>query len=225
MDSPDEVEAFLSDIPKLHSWDGGVTWNTGGFTRTELSAIIDTVARDLGAGAHVAETGAGNSTVAMLLAGAESVVSVAPDKPLFERIAEACRRFGHEPKALRAYTALSEDVLPRLAESIEGSGRLLDFALIDGGHGWPTVFVDFCYLNRVLRQDGFIMVDDIQIHAVKELARMLMEDRNFTLVKKFRKTLLFRKKTAMRYLPDFGAQPYIRRRSKEDRDAGRPFEL
>lgn len=220
-----DIEAFLTDIPKLHSWDGGATWNTGGFTRHELSAIIDTISQGIGAGAHVAETGAGNSTVAMVLAGAENVISVAPDEPLFERISEACRRFGREPAALQAHVALSEEVLPRLAEAIEGSGRPLDFALIDGGHGWPTVFVDFCYLNRVLRQDGFLMVDDIQIHAVKELARLLMEDKNFALVKKFRKTLLFRKKTAIRYLPDFGAQPYIRRRSKEDRDAGKPFDL
>lgn len=220
-----DIDAFLDDIPKLHSWDGGATWNTGGFTRSELAGIIDTIRRDIGAGAHVAETGAGNSTVAMVLAGADKVVSIAPDEPLFQRIAEACRRFGREPMALEPHVSFSEDVLPRLAESVEGTGRLLDFALIDGGHGWPTVFVDFCYLNRVLRQDGFLMVDDIQIHAVKELARMLMEDKNFALVKKFRKTFIFRKKTAIRYLPDFGGQPYIRRRSKEDREAGKAFDL
>lgn len=225
MDEGETVEAFLSDIPKLHSWDGGTTWNTGGFTRRELAAIIDVVARDIGPGAVVAETGAGNSTVAMVLAHASRVISVAPDKPLFERIVAACRMFGSEPTALEAHVAVSEDVLPQIAQSLEAAGRQLDFALIDGGHGWPTAFVDFCYLNRLLRKDGFLMIDDFQVYAIKEMARFLMEDPNFSLINRFRKTLLFRKKTTIRYLPDFGGQPYIRRRSREDREAGKAFEI
>jgi hypothetical protein len=29
-------EEYLQNIPLLHTWDGGFTWNTGGFGRTEL---------------------------------------------------------------------------------------------------------------------------------------------------------------------------------------------
>jgi precorrin-6B methylase 2 len=221
----DTIERFLSSIPTLHSWDGGTTWNTGGFTRRELEAIVTLLVREVGPGAMVAETGAGNSTIAMIVGGASKVISVAPDAALFERITTAVEALGLDASVLSAVQALSEDALPGIAADIERGGRLLDFALIDGGHGWPTVFVDFCYLNRVLRKDGFLMVDDFQIYAVKELVRMLEEDGNFVAHARFRKTIIYRKRSGIRYLPDFGGQPYIRRRSREDKEAGRAFAI
>lgn len=223
MDVPDAREKFLSDIPRLHSWDGGQTWKTGGFARRELEAIIELLRVEVGTGAFAAETGAGNSTLAMLIGGAARVTSIAPDPALFERIRRAAAAIGIDDAALDPVVSMSEDKLPSISEAIEEGGRLLDVALIDGGHGWPTVFVDFCYLNRVLRRGGFLMLDDIQIYSVKELARLLGEDSNFLLYKKLPKTLIFQKRTAARYLADHGGQPYIKRRSLEERESGRAF--
>jgi hypothetical protein len=87
-------------------------------------------------------------------------------------------------------------------------------ALIDGGHGWPTVFVDFCYLNVMLRPSGVLVLDDLQLHSVAELARMLTLQPGWELAMEVGdKTVAFRKTQDADYLPDHAGQPYIRLRS------------
>jgi hypothetical protein len=219
------IEDFLSDIPALHSWDGGQTWNSGGFSRRELEVLVRIVAQKAGPAPNVLETGAGNSTIAFLAAGAHSLTSIAPDAALFERIRGYCDGHGIDTARLDQRVAFSEDVLPNVVAELEASGVRADLALIDGGHGWPTVFVDFCYLFRALRKGGFLVVDDIHIYSVKELARFLVEDPNVRVVEQLPKTLVFEKLSDRRYLPDFGGQPYVRRKMEADRDAGLAFKL
>lgn len=221
----DVIEAFLSDIPPLHSWDGGQTWNTGGFSRRELEILVRLVAERAGSSPCVVETGAGNSTIAFLAAGAHSLTSIAPDASLFDRIRAYCEGRGIDIGPLDQCVAFSEDALPGLVTNFEERGVHADVALIDGGHGWPTVFVDFCYLFRALRRGGFLIVDDIHIYSVKELARFLSEDPNVRIVEQMPKTLVFEKLSDRRYLPDFGGQPYVRRKTEADREAGLAFKL
>jgi hypothetical protein len=56
----------------------------------------------------------------------------------------------------------------------------LSFWLIDGAHNWPTAFVGFCYINCyinfMLCQGGYLMIDDVQLHSAEELARLLVEE-------------------------------------------------
>ena len=91
-------------------------------------------------------------------------------------------------------------------------GTTIDLALIDGSHGWPTVFVDFCYVYAMLRKGGVVIVDDIQLHSVKELARLLTADtERFHLLKDLGKSLVFEKMKNERFLPDWNDLPYPRR--------------
>jgi len=119
----------------------------------------------------------------------------------------------------------SEQALPLYASEASRTGDQVDFALIDGGHGWPTVFVDFCYAYATLRSGGYMMIDDIQIHAVKKLARFITKSWQFELVADLQKSLIFRKKVDQTSMGDFGAQPYINAKSKEDEASGRAFTL
>ena len=86
-----------------------------------------------------------------------------------QRIEEAAAGFGINLDSWTYLEERSEIALPRLADA----GTRVDVALIDGGHGWPTPFVDFCYLNRMLGQGGTLILDDLQLHTVGELARLL----------------------------------------------------
>ena len=62
--SSDSFEAFIANIPLLHSWDKGQTWNTGGFGPRMLRALNDVIGASVEAGASViAETGAGQHGV------------------------------------------------------------------------------------------------------------------------------------------------------------------
>jgi precorrin-6B methylase 2 len=219
------IEQFLAAPPLLHSWDGGNTWNTGGFSRRELEVLIDLVANEVGPGARVLETGAGCSTVAFLLAGAAQVTAIAPDQALFDRICAYCNDKLISILPLISKISLSEDCLPAIVAQMEEVALLNDLVLIDGGHGWPTVFVDFCYCFRSLRKGGFLIIDDIQLYSVKELARFLCMDPNVKMVKSLPKTLVFQKLTDRNQLPDFGGQPYIKKKTEDDQSAGAAFKL
>ncbi len=217
-------EAYLAEVPALHSWDGGKTWNTGGFAAPSLRAMIGAIEAEFGAGARILETGAGNSTCAFLLAKPSLLVSIEPNAPLFARIHAACGQFGIDPAPLTALPELSELALPRIVAE-PGAVGSFDVVLIDGNHGWPNVFVDLCYAQMLLRKGGLLLLDDVQIHAVKEAARFVARDPNYEAALDLRKTLGFRKTTDRR---DFGyhmSNPYVVERTEADAAAGKAFDL
>jgi Methyltransferase domain len=208
------VVDYLSDPPKLHSWDGGHSWNTGGFEASDLAALFAFCARHLPPAPAIVETGAGNTTICFLHLRPRRLVSIARDEErLFERIRGYCVEKGVPIGALEPSTEASEWALPKLASP--GNAPEFDCALIDGNHNWPSVFVDFFYLNYMVKKGGFIMLDDIQIYSVSELARLLAcEERAFRLRHTIRaKAMIFEKITDERELGGFTDQPYILARS------------
>jgi hypothetical protein len=97
-------------------------------------------------------------------------------------------------------------VLPRLADAHE----TIDAGMIDGNHGWPAVFVDFCYIDCMLRKDGVLFVDDVQLHSVGQLFLLLRHQEEFELVSFDGKFATFRKVKDHEFLPDWRAEPFIR---------------
>ena len=218
-------EEYLDDIPLMHSWDGGATWNTGGFNRTELEKLFHFLRDSLPDHPVLLETGAGNSTITMLFLHPARLISIAPNSQLFERIYGFCKENDIRHTPIEAYVDGSQWILPRLAADNRSSDPVLDFALIDGCHGWPTSFVDLEYTNSMLRQGGYLMIDDVQLHTGKEMARLLSEHPAFRLVLDLGKSLVFRKLTIDRHLGEWINQPYIVRRSSEYAQLPNPFAL
>jgi hypothetical protein len=203
-------DAYLDQIPKLHTWDKGRTWCTGGFGREQLKCLHEFLCT------HkvdsVIETGAGNSTITFLLSSATAVTSIAPDPDLFQRIEEYCREHAVPIEKLRKVVGLSQWELPKIAGQARGK---VDFALLDGFHGWPIVFLDFYYLNHAVRRGGYLMLDDLQLYSVAELVRFLKEQPGYKEVLNLsNKAMVFRKDASAADIPDFGAQPYIKRQTR-----------
>lgn len=205
-------QQYLADLPLLHSWDQGKTWNTGGFGAKQLECFHRLAGGATG-GFSIIETGAGNSTLTFLHARPRKLIAIAPAEALFGRIHAYCRENKLDETPLHVVVDRSEMVLPRIAREEIDAGRRYDVGLLDGGHGWPTVFVDFCYLNMMLRKGGILWIDDVQLHSVKELARLLTRQPGFRLIEDLGKVLAFEKLTEEPLLPDFGAQPYILEKS------------
>jgi precorrin-6B methylase 2 len=206
-----DFETYLRNIPNLHTWDGGKTWVTGGFEEYHLREFHELAILCGGSNATILETGAGNSTLAFLYAKAKKIVSIEMKPDLFERIDSFCKEHQIDNSAWDYRIGASEWILPDLASS----GMKVDLALIDGGHGWPTVFVDFCYVYAMLRAGGILLVDDVQLYSVGELRRFLeKETKRFAVEKDLGKTIAFRKLTDDRLFADFGEQPYILERSE-----------
>jgi len=208
---PMDFETYLNWIPHLHSWDGGKTWEAGGFHKHELREIHDLALRCGGPDATILETGSGNSTITFLLAKPKKLISIDVEEALAERIARFCSASQIDTSAWDFRQGRSEWILPELAKA----GTTIDLALIDGGHGWPSVFVDFCYVYYMLRPGGLLMIDDVQLYSVAELKRFLQkETKRFAVEKDLGKIMVFKKLTEDQFYTDWGDQPYIAERSK-----------
>lgn len=61
----------------------------------------------------------------------------------------------------------SEFFLPKLV----AAGRRIDFAFIDGLHRFDQAFVEFYYVNRLLRPGGLVLFDDAARRSVNRVVR------------------------------------------------------
>jgi predicted O-methyltransferase YrrM len=220
-----DFEQYLCALPMLHSWDSGATWCTGGFTKKHLEPLMAFLREHLPNPPSILETGAGNSTIAFLFLNPGRLVSIAPDAALFERIDTYCKTNGIPTERLEPFIDGSQWVLPTLALQEHNNAPRFDFALIDGDHNWPIVFVDFFYSNYMLKRGGYIMLDDVQLHAVKELARLLAEQPDYQLVLDLGKALVFRRVSESRNLSKTGPYNYLVRKSKEYAQTNNPYSL
>jgi hypothetical protein len=207
-DPDPDLAAYLADLPRLHTWDLGVTWNTGGFYPSQLRRMHQIIRERFRDGARILETGAGNSTITFLFLGPKQLVAIAPSADLRDRILAYCREHEIDASALDFRVERSEIELPAIALGADG-GPEFDVVLLDGGHGWPTVFVDFCYCNAMMRAGSLLLLDDTQLHSVGELSRLLDQQPGFTFKEQLGKLQVWEKDDDQRFLPEHSREPYL----------------
>ncbi len=167
--------------------------------------MIDELAK-LGDGPRSIETGAGNSTLLFMMLGCSKVTAIAPDPKLGPRIRSEAAERRLDDSVFQYIEDRSEIALPRLALDEHAS---CEVAFIDGNHGWPSVFVDFCYLNMMMVQDSVLFVDDVQLYSCAQLMLLLREQPEFDFVSLVGKLATFRKRTRSKFLPDWGSEPFV----------------
>ena len=72
-------DEYLADLPLLHTWDNGHTWNSGGFEPSQLRGLHDFLADALPRAPFVLETGAGNTTITLSFLAPANHVVICPD--------------------------------------------------------------------------------------------------------------------------------------------------
>jgi hypothetical protein len=198
-----DLEALLADPPATHIDGDGrpVPWE---IARQVLDLIDAHVTED----SSTLETGAGLSTALFAVRGARHTCIV-PWTSEIERLRTWADRTGVSLDRVRFECGLSEDVLPGMDRSA------LDFVLIDGGHGFPTPFVDFHYAGRRLRRGGLLAIDDTQLWTGRVLHRFLKEQPGWEIVKELpmRSTVFRRTEEPSDRIEDWVDQPYVVRRS------------
>jgi hypothetical protein len=200
------IEDYLVNLPGLHSWDGGLTWNSGGFDRFHLDTFIRLTAEI--PDCHVIETGAGNSTIAFLLGSPTKLVSICPELELFQKIVKFCGENTINISNLDQVVAFSEIELPKILAELKSPE--FDIALIDGSHGWPYTFIDLYGMSAVLKRGGYLILDDLQLHSVKEMAKFISADeKNWKTHIELGKAVVFQKLTDQVGFGDWTSQPYI----------------
>ncbi len=72
------------------------------------------------------------------------------------------------------------------------------------------MFVDFCYLNKMLRPGGLMFIDDLHVYAVDQLVGLLrLQSPHYEFVAIDSKMATFRKGIDVDYLPDWTMEPFI----------------
>ena len=99
-------------------------------------------------------------------------------------------------------TRNSELLKPESVEFVEGFCQEtvpsydlpeLDFALIDGAHGYPFPELDYYYFYPKVSKGGILVVDDIHIPTIQHMFRVLKEDEMFELDQTVDTTAFFRR--------------------------------
>lgn len=200
-----KIEAIILESPKLHDWGNGPT--SGGIEGDILRTLAKYLCDEFGIGNFRSiETGSGLTTVLFAAAEPKSHIAVNYQEAVRERIFAELHKRGLSESLVRYVTDFSENVLPDLAKV-----ETVDLAFIDGGHGWPTVFVDFCYMNMMLRKGGILAIDDVPAFPCGQLFLLLKHQPGWKLESiVYSKTAFFRKETDARLMPDWGGEPYIK---------------
>jgi Methyltransferase domain len=199
------ARALLANLPKLHYWGGEE--QVGGLNSTIGERMITELGRYQAP--RVVETGAGATTLLFCCLDPGAVTSIAPSDELHDRIlAEAAAREIAVDR-LRYLCERSEVALPRIA----ADGDRFDAGLIDGCHNWPSVLVDFCYINMMLPAGGTLFLDDVHLYSVSQLYLLLQQQNEFEYVALDDKLATFRKLVDHPFLPEWNFEPYIKENS------------
>jgi hypothetical protein len=156
------LEALLSGWPSFAWKAGGDSWPLDETTCRLLNGRLKSNMNTL-------ETGAGLSTVIFAANGCRHTCIV-PDQATVDRVVDYCRSMNIVSTNVNFIISKSCDVIHQLPK------QQYDLALIDGCHGFPSVFVDFCYAAKTLKLGGTLIVDDLHIYTCDLLARFMQSD-------------------------------------------------
>lgn len=144
-------------------------WHGAG---TVPNRVLREIARRCAGGlTQSVETGTGRTT--LLLS------HLSPDHLVF---AKQDRGAGDSLDRVRSSPVLTPDVV-RFVEGptqrtvpVYDFTERFDFALIDGPHGFPFPYVEYCYLYPHIAPGGLLVIDDLQIPSIRPLFDVLRRD-------------------------------------------------
>lgn len=197
------IEALYDDLPVIH-----LAGSTSFAVNVE---VLDFIRRHVRSGAVTVETGLGASSVAFALAGADHT-AICPDGKQIGLFRDYCVSRGIALDTVRIVEDRSENALPGLDD------RPIDLALIDGGHNFPTPFIDWYYLAVRLSVGGIVIVDDTHLWTGHTLKRFLEAEPGWARIGDDLgiRTAAFRMTAPLRRV-DWNEQPYVVRRSRPTR--------
>ncbi len=197
-----DLQALLDDPPKIHEYKGNlIVWGL-------LRSVLDFIDAHVNERSKTLETGSGLSTILFALKGG-SHLCITPSQVEIDRVRDYCKHHGVSLQNVEFRVDLSENVLPGL-----GADEI-DLALIDGGHGFPTPFMDWYFISTKLKTGGILIIDDIGIWTGRILTEFLLSEPEWKLIESFaNKTAIFVKERSYRPSKEWVEQPYVMQRSE-----------
>lgn len=185
-------------------------WHGAG---TVSNRVLEAIARYCEGGlSHSVETGTGRTTLLISHLSRDHTVFAKQDRgdgDSFDRV-HASPLF--VPDAVRFVEGPTQITVPRHEFTDQ-----LDFAMLDGPHGFPFPFVEYCYIYPHVAPNGLLIVDDIQIRSIKVMLDIIREDSMWNLVEVVGQTAFLRRTDAPTLDPlgdGWWLQGYNRRRRR-----------
>lgn len=202
------VDRILADPPVVHPMAAGADAEMGVWSTDE--ACYRFIAERCAPGTRTLETGSGLSTVLLAALGAEHICCTAGQEEA-DRILDHCRTRGIDAGGLRFEVGSSSATLPPL----EAAGLERDLVLIDGSHAFPLPMVDWFYGAGLLVAGGTLVVDDVDLPAVRVLTRFLDQDPRWVALAGSSKWRAWRRERGGTLSEDWTEQPfYVERRDQ-----------
>lgn len=184
MDYVDVLGRLAVDRPQFHSIteDGarrvalaGMTVATGDHSWAVGQGVLRWIAEHLSDDMVTIETGAGYTTV-LFAARAKHHYCCTPSESEITRIGAYLDRIGVPREKVTFVMGSTDETLPELQRDIR-----LDFAYIDGCHGYPFPALDWHYIDRHLKPGAILGMDNAELRPVREHCDFLEENGTYTL--------------------------------------------
>jgi precorrin-6B methylase 2 len=196
------VQELLADLPKVHGPENARTdrWRL----EDAMFVFLD---QQLSPSAKTLEVGAGSSTIIFAIKGTQHTC-VIPDEKQVRRLREYCELHQISLANVTFIIEQSQYALPKIVE------RDFDCILIDGGHGFPSPFVDWYYSADILKIGGMIIIDDLHIWTCSTLAEFMNEAQEWRVVNETARTAVFMKIADGSQNKEWDRQAYVLQRSR-----------
>lgn len=121
------------------------------------------------------ETGAGYTTVVFAALAAHHHCCTVSEQEV-EKISTYLTHIGVPASKVTFHVGRTDETLPRL-----DLGQVVDFAYIDGCHGYPYPALDWHYIDGHLKIGGLLGMDNAELRPVREHCEFLEEDGSYKL--------------------------------------------
>jgi hypothetical protein len=184
MDKTMVLARLAQDKPLFHHIDedgvrrvalAGISLPRGDCSWAVGPGVLQWIADHLSGEMVTIETGAGYTTV-LFSALAKHHYCCTSSRSEEDKIRAYLERIGVPNEKLTFLIGSTDETLPRW-----GIETLIDFAYIDGCHGYPFPALDWHYIDKHLKVGGTIGMDNVELRPVREHCEFLEENGTYRL--------------------------------------------
>jgi hypothetical protein len=219
---------FINNLPLLHTFDNGRSFNAGGFDKYSLEFLYKFIKTNI-SNPKIIETGMGCTTICFLFTEPKKLVTICPEWQInlhnfYEKFLKQINKYELNTNAFTLIKELSEKALPKIVYENLNDNIEYDFAFIDGNHGLGAI-IDYFYTMQIIKKNGYLILDDVWIYSINEIAKILKYSRHWKHVVSYKKTAYFQKITDAKSMGDWDEIEYIKKMSEENYVRKNSFEF
>jgi len=183
MDKAEILARLAKDRPLLHYYDddwvadaaqAGIAIPKGDASLAVSPAVLNWIASHLTSEMTTLETGAGYTTV-LFAAIAKHHYCLTYKPREADKIREYLATLGLTDDSITYVFGPTDETLPGL----DVGGQTIDFAYIDGCHGYPYPAMDWHHVDKRLKVGGLLGMDNAELRPVREHCDFLEENGSY----------------------------------------------